>query len=362
MSVTEFIEAPEVGFGSHANTRPIGSLCLQTQAGLEPAVLNAARSDAALLSLDQEPIDALSQIYPLEHLKCANRTLLKRENVARRIGSSQFAVLLVEGDDPLSVAPRETEARLFHEEFGIHPAQHELTFADFASLSFFLYMLDVSSKEDPRPAGVMRMIRPSPVGLKTLKILSSNRLNGEEVINPWFDDFSAKIPGFEQADKATRIRMIYDFFNVDPLTTWDVPSMAVDEHYKGHSLGATPAYGLYAAGIQTAALKGCGAIINTQDYAPLMLMQLRFARAWTDRHTPDHDGNKGKYGFTPVVYDGPEPVVPTCMPDVSAYLARLEKEKPDVYELLMDRETHKSIFQTPYDLEPELFNTTSTAA
>lgn len=342
--------------------RMIGSLCIFDQDVMDAGTLNGVRLETARASETMPAEEALDRIYPPSHEACATKSLIAENEVARKVGNSQFAVIAIEGCDPRSVAARRNEAKWFHAEFGTHPSEHEEAFSKYSDSSLFLHMFDMSDPDNPLSCGVLRFIRPSEAGLKTVNILSHDEMAGDKVVNPWFNDFVEKIPEYKDATEAERVKLIYEFFGIDQSNSWDVPTMAVDARYKGHDAEAvTPAWGLYVACVNVAMDMGCNSFINTQDVAPLRLMQFRFARLWTDGKTPDEQGKKGKYGFSEVPYEGPAPVVPTCLPDIAAFRERILRDKPNAGRLLFDRESFGSIFKIPEDIQPEMFHTPSAA-
>lgn len=348
--------APEV-------SRGIGSFCLIDQKQASHEDLNNLRRATAEAVKELPSDEALDVIYPAEHGRCAIRSLVSENNVKEKVGDTRFAALVVDGNDPRSVAARRVEAQWFEDEFGTHPSDHERSHNKYSDSSLFILMLDMADPEEPVAAGVLRCIKPSEVGLKTVNILASDTVVNEEAINPWHDDFAAKIPGYDQADQQTREQLIYKFFGTDPSSTWDVPTMAVDKKYKGHSADEfTPAYGLYAACMQVAIASGARSFINTQDVKPLRLMQYRFGSPWTDKRTKDEDGEAGRYGFTAVPYEGPEPVVPTCLPDLVKFKSDICIKKPDECAKLFDPNTYSALFMTPLDLQADRFNQLHEAA
>jgi hypothetical protein len=293
------IDGSERRDANQTDPKLLGGLCLFDQFVLSPEALNTMRAEAAGSSENLLADEALDKIYPPSQEACAIRSLVNSFGIKDKIGDTQFAILAVEGSDPRSIAPRRAEAQWFNKEFNTHPSDHENGFSSYSDESLFMYMLDMSDSENPVPSGVLRFIRPSDKGTKTVNVLSHDEYQGEKRINPWFGDFAEKIPGYAEATEAERGKMIHDFYGVDAATTWDVPTMAVDSRYKGHNADAvSPAWGLYVACVNVAMELGAQSFINTQDVAPLKLMQFRFARLWTDERTKDENGERGKYGFT----------------------------------------------------------------
>jgi hypothetical protein len=346
------------------SAKGMGSFCLFDQNLLTADTLNSMRLNTAELYTDADPQDALEALYPASQEACATRSLLAEFDVREKMDGKQFAILAVEGNDPRSVAARRVEAQWFADEFGTHPAEHETSFSPYSESSLFVYMLDMTDPDNPRPCGVLRFVRPSDHGLKTVNILSKDEVEDGKTINPWFNDFAGKIPGFADADTETRKEMIYSFFGANPETTWDVPTMAVDASYKGTSPNdlTTPACGLYAACVNTAMALGAQSFLNTQDYAPLKLMQFRYARLWTDERTKDENGVKGKFGFTPVAYDGPAPVVPSYLADLDGFKTRIMRDKPAAGASLFDPNFYGQKFKLPQDLQPTFFASHTQAA
>lgn len=71
----------------------------------------------------------------------------------------------IEGSDPFSNIARQVEREVFEERFGNDPVMLTREYWPYEDSSLFFVALDTDAKV---PAGVLRMIRNSPAGLKTL--------------------------------------------------------------------------------------------------------------------------------------------------------------------------------------------------
>jgi hypothetical protein len=77
----------------------------------------------------------------------------------------RFACFEIEGTDPFSNIARQIEREVFEDTFGNDPAMLTNEYRRYEESSLFFLVVDTEARE---PAGVLRMIRNSPAGLKTL--------------------------------------------------------------------------------------------------------------------------------------------------------------------------------------------------
>jgi hypothetical protein len=77
----------------------------------------------------------------------------------------RFACFEIEGTDPFANIARQVEREVFEDAFGNDPVMLTGEYAPYEESSLFFLAVDIQAKA---PAGVMRMIRNSRTGLKTL--------------------------------------------------------------------------------------------------------------------------------------------------------------------------------------------------
>jgi hypothetical protein len=114
---------------------------------------------------DRHPIRSPHQhVYDLSEPKTAEltREFLKTKTIA---GSERFVCFRLEGSDPFSNIARQIEREVFEEEFGNDSATMAAEYGPYEQSSVFFMTVDM---QKTAPAGVLRMIRNSPAGLKTL--------------------------------------------------------------------------------------------------------------------------------------------------------------------------------------------------
>jgi hypothetical protein len=77
----------------------------------------------------------------------------------------RFVCFEIEGTDPFANIARQIEREVFEDTFGNDPAMLTNEYRRYEESSLFFLVVDTEARE---PAGVLRMIRNSPAGLKTL--------------------------------------------------------------------------------------------------------------------------------------------------------------------------------------------------
>jgi hypothetical protein len=83
----------------------------------------------------------------------------------KRLGCNRFACFSIEGTDPFANIARQVEREVFEESWGNDAATMKKEYGPYDEASVFFMAVDTHTKV---PAGVLRMIRNSPVGLKTI--------------------------------------------------------------------------------------------------------------------------------------------------------------------------------------------------
>ncbi|TPG33040.1 hypothetical protein [Mycolicibacterium hodleri] len=83
----------------------------------------------------------------------------------KNLGCSRFACFAVEGTDPFANIARQLEREVFEQSWGNDAATMKKEYGPYDEASVFFMAVDT---QDGVPAGVVRMIRNSPAGLKTI--------------------------------------------------------------------------------------------------------------------------------------------------------------------------------------------------
>jgi hypothetical protein len=167
------------------------------------------------------------------------------------------------------------------------------------------------------PAGVIRLVLPSPAGLKSLGDV-------EPVWGHRIDDVLAQMSLRLEADRA-----------------WDVATLAVDSEYRGRATDGLVSLGLYQSVAQLALRCHVKWVVTVLDLVVLNLLQGVMA-----------DPFERFAGLEPLPYlDSPASLPVYC--DLDAYFARLETADPSMYEILFDGRGLEAGVR-PLELEPVL--------
>ena len=99
-------------------------------------------------------------------LSDAERDALTEEFLStKRVGCSRFACFAIESTDPFANIARQLEREVFEQSWGNDSVTMKNEFGPYDESSVFFMAVDT---HDRVPAGVVRMIRNSPAGLKTI--------------------------------------------------------------------------------------------------------------------------------------------------------------------------------------------------
>ena len=140
-----------------------------------------------------------------------------------------FGAYLFLGDQPEAEVARELERSVFLEAFGNTPDLLASEYGSYEPSSVFICVMDRLRQV---PAGVMRVLVPSPAGFKSL----------DDIEAVWGQTADALI---------ARTRL-----SLDPLRTWDIATLAVAPGYRGKAAQGLVCMGLYQT-LTLAALR-CG--------------------------------------------------------------------------------------------------------
>jgi hypothetical protein len=167
------------------------------------------------------------------------------------------------------------------------------------------------------PAGVIRLVLPSPAGLKSLGDV-------EPVWGHRIDDVLER----------SNLRLDAD-------SAWDVATLAVDSEYRGRATDGLVSLGLYQGVAQLALQCHVKWVVTVLDLVVLNLVQGVMA-----------DPFERFSGLEPLPYlDSPASLPVYC--DLDAYFARLETADPSMYEILFDGRGLEAAVR-PLELDPVL--------
>jgi hypothetical protein len=228
--------------------------------------------------------------------------------------SEPFGVYAFAADAPESELARHVEREVFYEFFNNTPELLEAEYGPYEGSTLFVCALDHRRQ---LPAGVIRLVLPSPAGLKSLGDV-------EPVWGHRIDDVLER----------TSLRLGAD-------RTWDVATLAVDSEYRGRATGGLVSLGMYQGVAQLALRCHVKWVVTILDLVVLNLLQGAMA-----------DPFQRFAGLEPLPYlDSPASLPVYC--DLDAYFARLETADPSMYEILFDGRGLEAAVR-PLDLEPVL--------
>jgi hypothetical protein len=219
-----------------------------------------------------------------------------------------FGLYVFRSGDAASDLARSVEREVFLEFFGNTAEMLAEEYDAYESASLFLCVVDHVRR---RPAGVIRVLLPSPAGFKSLADLE--RVWGEPA---------------DEVLSRSGVRL-------DDGTVWDVATLAVSGEYRGDATAGLVSLGLYQGLSMLANAVEISYGIAIFDLIALDLIQTNF-------HRP----------FTP--FTGIEPRryldSPSSLPvfgDMREYRARLAMIDPDLYELLFMGSGLESVLSSP---------------
>ena len=228
--------------------------------------------------------------------------------------SEPFGVYAFAADAPESELARHVERDVFYEFFNNTPELLDAEYGPYEASTLFVCALDHRRR---LPAGAIRLVLPSPAGLKSLGDV-------EPVWGQRIDDVLVRTSLRLDADRA-----------------WDVATLAVDSEYRGRATDGLVRLGLYQGVAQLALRCHVSWVVTILDLVVLNLLQRAMA-----------DPFQRFAGLEPMPYlDSPASLPVYC--DLDAYFARLETADPSMYEILFEGRGLEAAVR-PLDLEPAL--------
>lgn len=228
--------------------------------------------------------------------------------------SEPFGVYAFAADAPESELARHVEREVFYEFFKNTPELLEAEYGPYEGSTLFVCMMDHRRR---LPAGVIRLVLPSPAGLKSLGDV-------EPVWGHRIDDVLARMSLRLDADSA-----------------WDVATLAVDSEYRGRATDGLVSLGLYQGVAQLALRCHVKWVVTVLDLVVLNLLQGVMAEPF-----------EPFAGLEPLPYLDSSASLPVYC-DLDAYFARLETADPSMYEILFDGRGLEAAVR-PLELEPVL--------
>jgi hypothetical protein len=223
-------------------------------------------------------------------------------------GDTPFGLYVLTADQPFAELGRMLEREVFYEFFGNTPDLLEAEYSPYEPASIYLCVVDHLRR---LPAGVIRVILPSPAGFKSLRDLEQG----------W---------GSPAEEVLARSKV-----DLDPGRTWDVATLAVHREYRGAASRGLVALGCYQGLTMLTARVRPKHYVAIMDLVALDLVQQAFYRP-----------------FTPFVGCDPRRYLdsPSSLPvyaDVDEGWARVEMLDRITYELLHDGVGTEAVISSP---------------
>lgn len=300
---------------------------------------SALESEAVNAAWCVDDIDqALELLYPADRIARLTQEIIDDSNFYEIGNGRKWAVAVLSNDHPSVDVAKRVENERFSKFFDHHPVQHYIDYGIYDEASVFITVIDTEHPQGPKAASVLRIVRNSEIGLKTINTLSTPNI--EE--NPWYPEISTLVGEYEYDDVMEKAKhIIAQAFGVNPDTTWAIETMAVLEEYAGKKgeLGEA-SFPLYAACLQLSNMAGIESWISIQDLKPLLQMQDIFNNPWE---------------FTSLSvqnYEGEYPTIPAVIPDMNQAQRELRSKDPETASAIIDGEGLSLFYVMPEELHP----------
>jgi hypothetical protein len=223
-------------------------------------------------------------------------------------GHTGFGVYVLRHDEPGAELARSVEREVFLEFFGNTPELLAEEYGPYERASVFICVIDHVQRQ---PAGVMRVILPSPRGFKSLHDLESR----------WGDSVD---------DVMERSRI-----DLDRNALWDVATLAVRADYRGAASGGLVSLALFQALAMLGTRSGAQWAVAILDVVVLDLIQTEFLRPFTMLD-----------GLSPRRYLDSPSSLPVLL-DATDFESRLRFRAPSMAEILFDGRGLETVLSTP---------------
>ncbi len=223
-------------------------------------------------------------------------------------GETPFGLYVLTADDPAADLARLVEQEVFGEFFGNTPDMLAEEYGPYDGASLYFCVLDHLRR---RPAGMIRMILPSPAGFKSL----------DDLERAW--------------DQPAGEVLARTGLTIDESSLWDIATLAVDAEYRGAATAGLVSLALYQGVNVLGAKVDLGHAVAIFDLVVLDLVQKNFHRPFSTFA-----------GIEPRRYlDSPSSLPVWC--DVREYGARLAMLDADMYELLIAGVGMEAVISAP---------------
>lgn len=223
-------------------------------------------------------------------------------------GETPFGFYIIRSDEDYAELGRAVEREVFYDFFGNTPDLLQAEYDPYEGSSLFLVVIDHLRRT---PAGVLRILLPSPVGFKTFHDIEKHW--GEPI-----DEVVART-GME----------------LDPESLWDVATLAVTREYRGEATQGLVTLGLY---------QGMDMLTNLVDlkHGVAILDLIVYDQVQTAFHRPFAPF----MGLEPKRYlDSPSSLPIWC--DIQEYRSRLAMIDADLYEVLYAGKGFEAMISSP---------------
>lgn len=208
-----------------------------------------------------------------------------------------FGVYVFQTEEPGAALGRHAEYAVFSEAFGDTIESLTEQYRPYEQVSFFICVVDHLRR---LPVGVMRVLFPSPLGLKDLKEMES-------------------IWGVSADELLER-----NGIPLDPLKTWDVAMLGILPNYRARATGGAVVMGLFQA------LGVCAHACDIDWFVAILSMPAFRMVRWKL-----HMIFAGFDGLAPKQHQGSPASMPAWC-DVKAAAKRLADTDPDLYRILVE--------------------------
>jgi hypothetical protein len=227
-----------------------------------------------------------------------------------------FGLYVIRADDPFSELARSVEREVFYDYFGNTPDLLEAEYGPYEGASLFFVMIDHVRR---MPAGVIRILLPSPAGFKSLHDITK--------------DWGAPV---DEVLERTGITLDLD-------SMWDIATLAVSRDYRGAATAGLVSFGLYQGATMLASLTDLANAVAIFDLVALDLVQKAIHRPFA-RFS----------GLEPQRYLDSSSSIPVYS-DVREYRARLAIVDADMYEMLFAGIGMEAVISSPlHGIDAEL--------
>ena len=206
-----------------------------------------------------------------------------------------FGAYLFGASEPGADLGRHLESRVFLESFGNTTDLLAREYGPYEASSWFIVVVDHLRQ---LPVGVMRIVRPSPVGLKSLNDLQS----------VW--------------GEAAEVVMRRTGLDFDQRKTWDIATLAVLSDYRHGTTGGLVTMGLYQTLSLAALISGIELFVAILDMPVFRILRWKLHMIFA-----------GYRGLAPKPYLGSIASIPAWC-DVAGSESRLAAVDPDLHAIL----------------------------